>query len=49
VKLHNWQEVAKEITRPHITPIPTGSIITGGGKPSSVNDEQLSNRTGPKF
>ena len=49
VEVLDWDDLGRELTRPHDVPDPTGSIITGGQKPSSVSQEKLSVRAGGKF
>jgi hypothetical protein len=49
VEVLNWNDLGRELTRPHLVPDATGSIITGGQKPSSVSQEKLGIRAGDKF
>jgi hypothetical protein len=49
VEISDWNELKKELTRPHHVPEPTGSYILGGQKPTYVGEEKLAIRAGDKF
>ena len=46
VNIPDWGAMKSTLTRPHFPSQNYGTYISGGGKPLSINDEQLSNRSG---
>ena len=48
-RITDWDALAKQLTLPHALSQPTGSIITGGLKPSAVDKEKLDTRAGHRF
>ena len=42
----DWSAMKSAITRLHFPPQNSGTYVSGAGKPTFINDEQLSNRSG---
>ena len=49
VQVVSWKDLERFLTTPHDVPKPTGSIVTGGQKPSSVSTEKIAIRSGQTF